>query len=50
MQINIYVTSDDYETLALNKPAELTTPQFLGLLIKNKAAQIRNTGTVPTTE
>ena len=48
MQVPVYLSSDDYETLALNKPNGLTTPQFFALLLKNKAAEIRNTRYAPT--
>jgi hypothetical protein len=48
MQVPVYLSSEDYETLALYKPAELTTPQFFALLLKNKAAEIRTTKAVPT--
>jgi hypothetical protein len=49
MQIAIYLSSEDYETLALNKPSDLTTPQYAAAILKNKASEIRNSEKSPTT-
>lgn len=37
MQVSIYVTADDYEQLAKNKPQDRSVPQHMTDIIKDKA-------------
>ena len=41
MQLPIYISSEDYEAIALKKPPGLTTPQYVSQLLKEMAEKIR---------
>lgn len=44
MQVNTYVSTNDYETLSKNKPAEFdTVPKYMADIIRKKAEFFRET-------